>query len=150
MIDVLNECGALVEERQFIRLAEFVLRQLRIHPQANLSIILVDEAAMTRYHERYMNLAGPTDVMSFPMDELRTPDPDMLPPRGNLGDVVLCPEYVAKQAPVNGRSTQGELEYLLVHGILHLLGYDHAEPKEKAEMFALNEQLIRDWAKVDR
>jgi probable rRNA maturation factor len=148
MIDVLNETeDNLIDEKQLVKLGAFVLNQLRIHPQSNLNIIVVDEPAMTEYHRRFMDLDGPTDVMSFPMDELRVPPLEARPPRGTLGDVVLCPAYVRKQPAVTGRSLQGEVEYLLVHGILHLLGYDHAEPEEKAEMFALNERLIRDWAR---
>ncbi|HBX80772.1 MAG TPA: rRNA maturation RNase YbeY, partial [Propionibacteriaceae bacterium] len=97
------------------------------------------------YHEKYLGLPGPTDVMSFPMDEMRPPHPDEEPPIGLLGDIVLCPTVTAAQAADNQRTPAGEADYLLVHGILHLLGYDHAEPEEKAEMFGLNDKLIAAW-----
>jgi len=145
MIDINNESGEPVDEPGLVRLAAFVLSALRIHPQADLSVLLVDEPTMTSYNETFLEHTGPTDVLSFPMDELRVPADDDLPPRGLLGDVVLCPAFAARQAVVNGRKTRAEIEYLLVHGMLHLLGYDHATPSEKAVMFALGDRLIADW-----
>ena len=118
---------------------------MRIHPQADLSILLVDVDTMTAYHKQFMNLDGPTDVMSFPMDELREPADGEAPPRGLLGDIVICPAFTSAQAPGNGRTNQEEIEYLLIHGLLHLLGHDHAEPDEKAVMFGLNDRIIADW-----
>ncbi|MHA6525241.1 rRNA maturation RNase YbeY [Tessaracoccus sp. G1721] len=145
MIDLNNESGVEADELGLVELARFALDKLRIHPQAELSILLVDEATMADYHERFMDLPGPTDVMSFPMDELRAPEDDEEPPMGLLGDIVLCPQVTARQAPDNGRSVDGEAEYLLVHGLLHLLGHDHAEPEEKAVMFGLNDRIIAAW-----
>ncbi len=107
--------------------------------------MLVDETTMSDYHVRFMDEPGPTDVLSFPMDELRPPKDDEEPPLGLLGDVVLCPSVTAKQAADNGRTTDEEAEYLLVHGLLHLLGFDHAEPEEKTLMFGLNDQIIAAW-----
>ncbi|MBK9157963.1 MAG: rRNA maturation RNase YbeY [Propionibacteriaceae bacterium] len=145
MIDLNNESAEEVDEQRLVKLALFTLDQLRIHPEAELSILLVDEATMSAYHEKYLGLPGPTDVMSFPMDEMRPPHPDEEPPIGLLGDIVLCPTVTAAQAADNQRTPAGEADYLLVHGILHLLGYDHAEPEEKAEMFGLNDKLIAAW-----
>ena len=145
MIDLNNESGVEADELGLIELARFALDKLRIHPQAELSILLVDEITMADYHERFMDLPGPTDVMSFPMDELRAPEDDEEPPMGLLGDIVLCPPVTARQAPDNGRSVDGEAEYLLIHGLLHLLGHDHAEPEEKAVMFGLNDRIIAAW-----
>lgn len=145
MIDIANESGAEADEQGLVALATFALSELRIHPQAELSILLVDEATMADYHKRFMDLDGPTDVMSFPMDELRAPEPDEEPPVGLLGDIVLCPQVTAAQAAENGRSARDEAEYLLIHGLLHLLGHDHAEPDEKVQMFGLNDQLIAAW-----
>jgi len=145
MIDINNESGLVIDETGLVRLAGFVLSQLRIHPRADLSILLVDEPTMESYNTTFMDHPGPTDVLAFPMDELRAPEGDDAPPRGMLGDVVLCPAVSAAQAAQAGRGTRAELEYLLVHGVLHLLGYDHGEPAEKAVMFALNDRLIADW-----
>lgn len=145
MIDLNNESGVPVDEQRLVRLALFALAELRIHPQAELSILLVDESTMADYHQRFMGLPGPTDVLSFPMDELRPPSEDDEPPLGLLGDIVLCPTITAAQAAENGRTPDGEADYLLVHGLLHLLGFDHAEPDEHAVMFGLNDRLIAAW-----
>ena len=145
MIDLSNESGEEVDTQALIRLARFALDKLRIHHQADLSILLVDVDTMTAYHKQFMNLDGPTDVMSFPMDELREPADGEAPPRGLLGDIVICPAFTSAQAPGNGRTNQEEIEYLLIHGLLHLLGHDHAEPDEKAVMFGLNDRIIADW-----
>jgi len=123
---------------------------MRIHPLAELSVLLVDERAMTDLHERWMGEPGPTDVLAFPMDELRPPHlggnrEDQGPEPGLLGDVVLCPQVAAEQAEKAGHSTQDELELLCVHGILHLLGYDHAEPEEHAAMFGTQDRLLEAW-----
>lgn len=145
MIDINNESGVEVEEEGLVALARFALAQLRIHPQAELSIMLVDEETMASYHERFMDLPGPTDVLSFPMDELRAPLDDEDPPLGLLGDIVLCPQVTARQAADNGRKPDAEAEYLLIHGLLHLLGHDHADAEEKAVMFNLTDRLIAAW-----
>ena len=145
MIDINNESGVEVDEQRLVQLARFAMDQLRIHPQAELSILFVDSDAMAELHERFMNLPGPTDVLSFPMDELRSPGPDQPAPRGTLGDIVICPQFTSAQAPENGREPAEEMEYLLIHGLLHLLGHDHAEAAEKQLMFGLNDRIIADW-----
>ena len=145
-IDINNESGLAADEAGLARLATFALDQLRIHPQAELSILLVDEATMSAYHDKYLGEPGPTDVLSFPMDELRPPSDDEEPPEGLLGDIVLCPAVTSRQAAEHGRSADAEAEYLLVHGLLHLLGYDHADADEKAEMFGLKDKIIASWS----
>ena len=149
-IDIANEAGIDVDEVGLAAVARFTLDQMRIHPLAELSVLLVDERTMTELHERWMGEPGPTDVLAFPMDELRPPHlggnrDDPGPEPGLLGDVVLCPQVAAEQAEKAGHSTQDELELLCVHGILHLLGYDHAEPEEHAEMFGTQDQLLKAW-----
>ena len=147
MIDINNESGETVDEKDLVELARFALAALHIHPDAELSIVLVDEDTMSSYHERFMDEPGPTDVLSFPMDELRPGQPGAEPPSGVLGDIVLCPQVTDRQAAEMGRTGRQEAEYLLIHGLLHLLGFDHAEPAEKAVMFALNDQIIQGWEK---
>jgi probable rRNA maturation factor len=151
-VDLNNESGQEVDSPGLVRLATFALDQLRIHPQAELSILLVDEETMSSYHEKYMGEDGPTDVLSFPMDELRPPGDGEEPPEGLLGDIVLCPTVTHRQAEGHGRTPQEESEYLLVHGILHLLGFDHAEPEDKVDMFGLKDKIIAAWdaARPDR
>ena len=146
-IEVLNESGAAVDEERLLALGRFVLERMRIHPQADLAVTIVDEAAMTALHEQWMDEPGPTDVLSFPMDELRPPVDDESPEPGILGDVVLCATVAERQAVAAGHSTEDELHLLTTHGILHLLGYDHAEPDEERAMFALQADLLRAWQK---
>jgi metalloprotein, YbeY/UPF0054 family len=145
MIELNNESGEAVDTQRLVQLATFALDALRIHPEAELSILLVDEETMSAYHERFMDEPGPTDVLSFPMDELRAPEPDEEPPLGLLGDIVLCPKVTAAQAASMGRTPEEEADYLLIHGLLHLLGHDHAEPEEKKVMFDLNDKIIAAW-----
>jgi probable rRNA maturation factor len=145
-VDLNNESGLPADGPGLVRLATFTLDQLRIHPLAELSVVLVDEATMSAYHQKYMGEPGATDVLSFPMDELRPPDDDEDPPAGLLGDIVLCPAVTARQAQEHGRTADAEAEYLLVHGLLHLLGFDHAEPDEKTEMFTLKDTILARWA----
>ena len=141
-IEVNNESGVAVDEAEFAALGRHVLDAMHVHPQTDLSILLVGVDVMSELHVQWMDEPGPTDVLSFPMDELR-PGTDGEPsPPGLLGDVVLCPEVAAAQARAAGHSTTEELLLLTTHGILHLLGYDHAEPEEEKEMFALQRRLL--------
>lgn len=142
MIDVNNETDVQVDEVEFAELSAFVLRELHVADGAELSILFVDEQAMEELHIKWMDEPGPTDVLSFPMDELRPGTADSPTPAGLLGDVVLCPTVAAKQAVAAGHTPEEEMLLLTTHGILHLLGYDHAEPDEEKEMFALQRQLL--------
>ena len=141
-VEVNNESGVDVDEAEIVALARHVLAQMRVHPQAELSVVLVDETAMEQLHVPWMDEPGPTDVLSFPMDELRPGTDGEDSPAGLLGDVVLCPQVAAAQARQAGHSTAEELLLLTTHGILHLLGYDHAEPDEEKEMFGLQRKLL--------
>ena len=146
-IEVSNESGLDVSEEELISVARFVIRKMKVNPGAELSMVLLDTDAMADLHMRWMDLPGPTDVMSFPMDELepggRPDSPE--PGPAMLGDIVLCPEFAAGQAKTAGHTLGQELALLTVHGVLHLLGYDHAEPDEEKEMFALQRQLLEEW-----
>jgi probable rRNA maturation factor len=141
-VDVLNETDYQLDELELVALSRYVLAQMRVHPGADLCLRLVDEPAMEVLHVQWMDLPGPTDVMSFPMDELRPGREGEDPEEGVLGDIVLCPSVAAKQAKEAGHATEEELLLLTTHGILHLLGYDHAEAEEEREMFELQRQLL--------
>lgn len=141
-IEVNNESTYDIDEAALQRLATYCLDAMRVHPDAEIAIVLVDEAAMEQLHVQWMGEPGPTDVLSFPMDELRPGNDDAITPAGVLGDVVLCPQVAEVQAEGAGHSTMDELLYLTAHGILHLLGFDHAEPEEEIEMFSLQRDLI--------
>ncbi|HEX6469938.1 MAG TPA: rRNA maturation RNase YbeY [Streptosporangiaceae bacterium] len=149
-IEVLNESGAEVDEAALVDLARHVLDSMRVHPLAELSLLLVDRSAMAELHEKWMDEPGPTDVLAFPMDELRPGQPggggeDAAVDPSLLGDVVLCPDVAKAQAKKAGHSVADELHLLCTHGILHLLGYDHAEPEEHKEMFDLQARLLAAW-----
>lgn len=141
-IEINNESVIPIDEAALQRLAIYTLDQLHVHPDADLSIVLVDEAAMEQLHVQWMDEPGPTDVLSFPMDELRPGTEDAISPAGLLGDVVLCPQVAIAQAEAAGHSTMDELFMLTAHGILHLLGFDHAEPAEEKEMFELQRDIL--------
>ena len=147
-IEIDNRSGAICAEVELLDLAAFALKELLVDERAELEISLVDEAEMTRLHEEWMDEAGPTDVLSFPMDELR---PNELSENDEvpvvLGDVVICPDVARKQGDTARHGMEQELRILLVHGILHLLGFDHLEPEEEAEMFALQGKIVKDWSK---
>lgn len=155
-IEVLNESGVPVDEEGLVELARHVLDAMRVSPLAELSLLLVDEPAMAELHEKWMGEPGPTDVLAFPMDELRPgsmsggTDEDGDPDPSLLGDVVLCPVVAEAQAKKAGHSTMDELRLLCTHGILHLLGYDHAEPEEHKEMFGLQAELLSSWQEKHR
>lgn len=146
-IDFSNESGVIIDEDALSSLSSFVIGDLRVHRDAELSVLITNEARMSQLHVEWMNLTGPTDVLSFPMDEVRpgswSGDVEVAAPI--LGDLVLCPTIAAEQARSAGHSTDAELELLTAHGILHLLGYDHAEPEEEAAMFALQADLLDRW-----
>ncbi|MFB4196873.1 rRNA maturation RNase YbeY [Streptomyces carpaticus] len=147
-IEVNNESGLDIDVAAVQDIARYALSRMRIHPLSELSVIAVDEEAMEALHLQWMDLPGPTDVMSFPMDELRPPAKDEEEPaKGLLGDIVLCPQVAKAQgaAAPTGHSMDDELQLLTVHGVLHLLGYDHEEPAEKAEMFGLQQAIVDGW-----
>jgi probable rRNA maturation factor len=144
-IEVNNESGVEVDDESLVRLGRHVLERLYVHPESELSIILVDVDAMEKLHIEWMDEPGPTDVLSFPMDELRPGTAARPTASGILGDVVLCPEVARTQADNAGHSMDEELLLLTTHGMLHLLGFDHAEPEEEKEMFGLQRQLLADF-----
>jgi probable rRNA maturation factor len=144
-IEVLNESGDDVDVAELSRLSRFVLDEMRVHPLAELCIKVVDEPTIAELNEHWMEKTGPTDVLAFPMDELRPGLVNEEPEEGVLGDLVLCPAVAERQARDAGHPTRDEIDLLTVHGILHLLGYDHAEPDEHREMFGLQGRLLDRW-----
>ncbi|MCL2468040.1 MAG: rRNA maturation RNase YbeY [Micrococcales bacterium] len=141
-IEVANESGTEVDSTEIVALARYVLDSLHIHPLSELSVVLVTTQTMSDLHLRWMDEPGPTDVLSFPMDEMLPGREGSQEAPGLLGDVVLCPDVAATQAQAAGHSTAEELLLLTVHGILHLLGFDHAEPAERDQMFDLQRRLL--------
>ncbi|CAB4547832.1 unannotated protein [freshwater metagenome] len=139
-IDLENKTNYQLDEARLISLADFSLTKLGIHPDSELGIRLVNEIEMEELHQKWMNLSGATDVMSFPMDEIK-PDSASNGP-GIIGDIVLCPEFAAR----NGKqSTDLEIELLTVHGVLHLLGFDHEKIEDELVMFKMQEDFLNQW-----
>ena len=145
-IDIDDSSGVIwVDTSALQRQAAFLLDRLHLDPDADLSILLVDEEEMARLHVEWMDEPGATDVLSFPMDDLRAGDPQGPRVEGILGDIVLCPTVAARQGEAAGHGSDAEMALLLTHGVLHLLGHDHAEPDEHERMFALQSQLLDAW-----
>lgn len=149
-IEITNESGVDVDETVLLRLTEHNLAELHVSPDADIAILLVDEGAMEALHVQWMDEPGPTDVLSFPMDELRPGTQEEPTPAGLLGDIVLCPQVAETQAQAAKHSTLDELILLTTHGTLHLLGFDHAEPAEEREMFGLQRELIGSFQATER
>jgi len=137
-IELSNESGVSVNESDLVSVAEFAMHHMGLHEDCDLAISIVDESRMSELHEEWMDLKGPTDVLSFPMDELvpHSPEP------GIVGDIVLCPQFAQAQAT---RGLEPELHLLTIHGVLHCLGYDHAEPAQEKAMFDLQESILSQW-----
>jgi probable rRNA maturation factor len=145
-VELTNESGIEVAEATLQDVVLFGMAQMRVHPDAELAIVLVDEGAMEQLHLQWMGEPGPTDVLSFPMDELRPGRDGETSAEGILGDIVLCPSVAATQAEAAGHSVMAELSMLTIHGLLHLLGYDHAEPDEEKEMFGLQADILQKYS----
>lgn len=128
----------------FERLAAFVLEREDTIDSVELSIAVVELAEMTDLNERYRGKAGPTDVLSFPCD-----DPCAVVEPGEpvtIGDVVIAPEVAEAQAAEYGHTVEEELNLLLVHGVLHLLGYDHEDDADAEAMQARERVILEAWA----
>jgi probable rRNA maturation factor len=148
-IEVLDESGRDLDIRHLATLSRFVLDRMRVHPMAELCIKAVDEETIAGLNAKWMDKEGVTDVLAFPMDELRPGLVNEDPEEGVLGDLVLCPAVAERQGETAGHGTLAEVELLTVHGILHLLGYDHAEPEEHQEMFGLQDRLLAEWRALE-
>lgn len=149
-IEINNESGVDIDETVLQRLIAYVLRELHVHPAAELGILLVDEAAMEQLHVQWLDEPGPTDVLSFPMDELRPGTDDFETPAGLLGDIVLCPQVAAAQAESAKHPLMDELVMLTCHALLHLLGFDHADAASEREMFGLQHDLLLGFVHGER
>lgn len=139
MIEISNRSGILCPESEIRKLMEFSLTELGLSSECELSLAFIDDSEMEELHIKWMNLTGTTDVMSFPMDELKPNDPEP----GILGDIVISPVFARMQAEKAGHSFEHEVKILAAHGLLHLLGYDHQELADEKVMFALQEDLVK-------
>ena len=141
-IEVTNTSGQLVPATEINSLLTFALLELELNPECEVNVSLVDDDYMTELHIKWMDEPGTTDVLSFPMDMPETPGEAV-----TLGDIVISPVVAAEQAKAQGHSIEHEIYILAVHGLLHIIGYDHADKTEEKVMFDLQEKIVRDWQK---
>ncbi|MFM2364516.1 MAG: hypothetical protein RLY79_185 [Actinomycetota bacterium] len=139
-IEITNKSGELVPADQVRALLEHSLVQLKLSPECEVNLVFVDENEMTELHIKWMDEPGPTDVLSFPMDMPENPGDAV-----TLGDIVIAPTVAATQAATAGHSADHEIFILAAHGLLHILGYDHANKEDEKVMFALQEDLVKNW-----
>ena len=140
-VELVNRSGALVPETQMHTLLNFGIDYMELNPECEISLTFVDPQEMEELHIKWMDEPGTTDVLSFPMD--------MPEKRGDivtLGDIVIAPTVAARQAATAGHSAEYEIFILAAHGLLHILGYDHANKEEEKVMFALQEKIVKEWS----
>ncbi|MEY3973598.1 MAG: hypothetical protein RJA71_910 [Actinomycetota bacterium] len=140
-VEITNRSGALVPESQMVSLLDFGIEYMEFNPQCDISLTFVNPQEMEELHIKWMDEPGPTDVLSFPMDMPESKD-DVV----TLGDIVIAPAVAERQALAAGHSTEREIFILATHGLLHILGYDHADPDEEKVMFALQEKIVKEWS----
>jgi probable rRNA maturation factor len=140
-VDIINRSGALVPETQMHTLINFGIEYMELNPECSISLTFVDVQEMEELHIKWIDEPGPTDVLSFPMDM-----PEAKGDVVTLGDIVIAPAVAAQQAETAGHSINHEIFILATHGLLHILGYDHADPDEEKVMFALQEKIVKEWS----
>ena len=140
--EIYNETKFEVDQERVLKLASFALDFMQVNPLSELGIQFVDEEAMAAYHIEFMDEPGPTDVMSWPSGEFAYARDEGLPSPVDLGSIAICPSVAEVQAEAAGHETINEILLLTTHGILHLLGYDHAEPDEHAIMFGIQGDIL--------
>ena len=144
-IEINNKSGALAPGDQVQSLLAFAMSKLNLHPDCDLNVTFVDDAEMTDLHIKWMDEPGSTDVLSFPMD-LPESENDVV----TLGDIVISPDFATAQANQAGHTPAHEMFILATHGLLHILGYDHADPAEEKIMFTLQESLVKQWSQESK
>jgi probable rRNA maturation factor len=140
-VELVNRSGALVPETQMHTLINFGIEYMELNPDCEISLTFVGVQEMEELHIKWMDETGPTDVLSFPMDM-----PESKGEVVTLGDIVIAPAIAAAQAQSAGHSVEEEIYILATHGLLHIVGYDHADPDEEKVMFALQEKIVKEWS----
>jgi len=141
-IEVTNTSGQLVPSAEMTSLMTHAMKALDLNPECDLNIAFVEDDYMTELHIKWMDEPGTTDVLSFPMDIPEAPGEAV-----TLGDIVISPVVATAQALTQGHSTEHEIYILATHGLLHIIGYDHADKSEEKVMFDLQEKIVTDWEK---
>jgi probable rRNA maturation factor len=151
-LSVEHEIDQSIDDSLLVALARRTL-EAEGAPPGTVSVVITDDASVQALNREYRQLDEPTDVLSFglgglaqPLEE--EPAPDFVLPKGaplEIGEVVLAYPYAARQAAQRGRPVRDEVALLVVHGVLHLLGHDHLEPKEETEMQARERALLGEF-----
>lgn len=141
-IEVTNTSGQLVPTTEITSLMTHAMNALDLNPECDLNLAFVEDDYMTELHIKWMDEQGTTDVLSFPMDLPEQPGEAV-----TLGDIVISPVVAAAQALNQGHSIEHEIYILATHGLLHIIGYDHAEKADEKIMFELQEKIVSDWEK---
>ena len=141
-IEVTNTSGQLFPTAEMTSLMTHAMKALDLNPECDLNIAFVEDDYMTELHLKWMDEPGTTDVLSFPMDMPEEPGESV-----TLGDIVISPVVAAAQALNQGHSTEHEIYILATHGLLHIIGYDHADKADEKVMFDLQEKIVTDWEK---
>jgi probable rRNA maturation factor len=139
-LEITNTSGLLVPANEMQSLMTFAFKELDLHSDCELNMLFVDDEEMTELHIKWMNEGGTTDVLSFPMDM-----PESKEQAVTLGDIVISPRVAADQAKSDGHSVEHEIFILAIHGLLHILGYDHVELADEVIMFELQESIVATW-----
>jgi probable rRNA maturation factor len=142
-VEVTNRSGVAAPEREIDSLLTFGISYMDLHPECEISVTFVDDQEMEELHIKWMDEPGTTDVLSFPMD-MPTDENDAV----TLGDIVIAPVVAADQAVTAGHSAEHEIFILAAHGLLHILGYDHANADDEKVMFALQEDLVKKYEAI--
>jgi probable rRNA maturation factor len=138
-IEINNESDLELPTERVLAMLLHHFERLKLSQRVELSVMFINEQPMEELHVKWLDEPGPTDVLSFPMDELRPGDVET---EGVLGDIVICPQVARLQADAAGHGEMDEIMLLATHGLLHLLGFDHSEPEQEAEMFGLQRELL--------
>ena len=139
-IEVTNSSGQLVPSAEITSLLTFAMQELKLNPECDLNVGFIDDQYMTELHIKWLDEPGSTDVLSFPMDMPETEGEVV-----TLGDIMISPTFATAQALAAGHSPEHEISILATHGLLHIIGYDHADPEEEKIMFDLQEQIVEKW-----
>ncbi|MEY3028940.1 MAG: hypothetical protein RL198_337 [Actinomycetota bacterium] len=144
-IEFANETEFDLVEQHYLRLINFLMKKLELHPKTEVGLVMVSEETIAQLNEEWLGETGPTDVLSFPIDEIAPFGRWLGAEPGVLGDIVLCPSYAARQAESKGVFQQSEFELLVTHGMLHLVGFDHDSPEAEREMFELQDIFLAEF-----
>ncbi len=141
-IEITNRSGIAYNEVDLDSLLQFGMADLGLNPECDLDVLLVSEDEMSQLHLKWLDEPGPTDVLTFPMDELRPNSTEA----GTLGDIVLCPQVAIRQAESGDLPFTREMSILAIHGLLHIVGFDHATQGDELEMFARQDSIVNRWS----